>query len=68
MIDPGLLLQEITKDLVNLQTDQRSVTKCIEKHLKKQDTETIVEGHNLAIKLQRAFEEVIFMNMLGGKE
>ena len=64
MTNPGTLLLKIAENLPHMETDQKSLTEWVGILIKDQDTDSIVEGHNLAIKLQRAFEENIFKSIV----
>lgn len=64
MTDPGTLIQRIAQNLPHIDQDQKSITFWVGKALEGESTDSLVEGHNLAIKLQRAFEETIFKGVL----
>jgi len=64
MINPGKLLLKIAENLPHMKTDQKSVTAWVGKALADQDIDSVVEGHNLSIKIQRAFEENIFKTIV----
>ena len=65
MTNPGTLLVKIAENLPHMETDQKSLTEWVGRQIKDQDIASVVEGHNLAIKLQRAFEENILKSMVG---
>jgi hypothetical protein len=56
---------KIVEHLPNLaDQEQASITDLATQLFKGESTETLVESQNLAIKVQRAFEEIIFRRAL----
>ena len=56
---------KIVEHLPNLaDQEQASITDLATELFKGESTETLVESQNLAIKVQRAFEEIIFRRAL----
>lgn len=68
MINSGVLFKRVLQDLPFIKKDQESVNHWVAKRLKGMDADSLVEGHNLAIKVQRAFENFIFKNALEDQE